>query len=336
MLLFIKTKSNLKFFCYQRMLPPLKNITSSIGFEEQEGLKAQESQELIKVDAKKLIGNSKYPVYLAIDPTNHKRYAMKMFHYKDNRIDEGYKSESRFVNFSHQNIVKMIQAVDHKRTSLKNEVRNSSYILMELAVTDFAALLETTNIFSDEKLLRTYFLQLVKGVDYLHSRGIYHLDLKLQNFLLGFDSNLKISDFDSAFVSSDSFVRSGGSVNYRAPELEKGIQSVPVKADSFSLGISLFVLKLGYMPYNENCKEKTDNLANLLFNNPEEFWSIHEKLNPLVMHLSNEFKILFQKLTRKNPQERLDIKSIRSQKWCQREVYDSEELAEIMKPIIDL
>ena len=37
----------------------------------------------------------------------------------------------------------------------------------------------------DERILRTYFHQVVDAVEYLHSQGIAHLDLKLENILLG-------------------------------------------------------------------------------------------------------------------------------------------------------
>ena len=49
--------------------------------------------------------------------------------------------------------------------------------------------------FMDEKLARTYFAQLVSGLLYCHSKGVYHRDLKPENILLGADFSLKIADF---------------------------------------------------------------------------------------------------------------------------------------------
>lgn len=43
-----------------------------------------------------------------------------------------------------------------------------------------------------------YFLQLMSGVDYLHTRGVAHRDLKPENLLLDENDNLKISDFGMA------------------------------------------------------------------------------------------------------------------------------------------
>jgi len=49
----------------------------------------------------------------------------------------------------------------------------------------------------DEKLVRTYFRQLVDAVDYMHTNGVYHMDVKTDNLLIGKDMSLKLADFDS-------------------------------------------------------------------------------------------------------------------------------------------
>lgn len=46
-----------------------------------------------------------------------------------------------------------------------------------------------------------YFLQLIDGLEYLHSKGIVHKDIKPGNLLLSLDGTLKISDFGVAEVN---------------------------------------------------------------------------------------------------------------------------------------
>ncbi|ONM60989.1 CBL-interacting serine/threonine-protein kinase 3 [Zea mays] len=71
---------------------------------------------------------------------------------------------------------------------------------------------------------RRYFQQLINAVDYCHSRGVYHRDLKLENLLLDVAGNLKISDFGlsalSDQVKNDGLLHTTcGTPNYVAPEI---------------------------------------------------------------------------------------------------------------------
>jgi 5'-AMP-activated protein kinase, catalytic alpha subunit len=46
-----------------------------------------------------------------------------------------------------------------------------------------------------EKMARMYFRQLIAGIEYMHSKGVYHRDLKFENILLNEALKLKIADF---------------------------------------------------------------------------------------------------------------------------------------------
>ena len=70
--------------------------------------------------------------------------------------------------------------------------------------------------------VRYYVHQLVKGLQYLHSKKVIHRDLKLRNLMIDQDMQLKIGDFGlSAQLSSDRERRKTicGTPNYLAPEL---------------------------------------------------------------------------------------------------------------------
>ena len=82
----------------------------------------------------------------------------------------------------------------------------------------------------------------VKAVEYLHSCGVVHCDLKPTNLLMTADGTLKIADFD---ISLDTTQRRskrstlalhvGGTHGYMAPELLKGAPC-SAESDMYSLG----------------------------------------------------------------------------------------------------
>lgn len=49
-----------------------------------------------------------------------------------------------------------------------------------------------------ERIARFYFHQMINALEFLHSKGIAHRDIKPDNILLGLDFNIKISDFGYA------------------------------------------------------------------------------------------------------------------------------------------
>jgi len=77
-------------------------------------------------------------------------------------------------------------------------------------------------MYGDKKLCRTFFHQLIDGIEYLHSQNLAHMDLKLENLVLGDDFKLKIIDFDLAISLTDEKndqYGGAGTKNYRAPEV---------------------------------------------------------------------------------------------------------------------
>ena len=197
---------------------------------------------------------------------------------------------------------------------------------------DFTDLVSRTDMLMiDEKLLRTYFHQLIEGMEYLHSKGFAHLDLKPDNLLLAEDYILKISDFDSACQSNDELITLRGTQNYRAPEIRKGNCEDPQAADIYSAGIILFSLKTGHYPFEESRRENV--LESLLKNEDPEFWSMHNKVSQTQVHLSNDFKNLFLSMVKYDPVERATITEIKKSKWYCGPIYTQIELLEIMSAI---
>lgn len=99
-----------------------------------------------------------------------------------------------------------------------------------------------------------FFLQVCRGIKYLHDSFVTHRDIKPDNILLASDSKdalLKISDFGlSKLISVDSMKTICGTQLYVAPEvLMGGVYNS--KVDIWSLGCMLFAMLSGSVPFCE-------------------------------------------------------------------------------------
>jgi len=94
-----------------------------------------------------------------------------------------------------------------------------------------------------------YLLQLVSALNYCHSKGVIHRDLKLENILLSADDQVKLSDFGSS-VHAGGHRRSTlcGTLDYLAPEIVTG-QKHDQAVDRWALGIILYELLVGRPPF---------------------------------------------------------------------------------------
>eukprot|EP00742_Colponemidia_sp_Colp-10_P000969 GILJ01001051.1.p1 GENE.GILJ01001051.1~~GILJ01001051.1.p1 ORF type:complete len:618 (+),score=74.60 GILJ01001051.1:97-1950(+) len=108
---------------------------------------------------------------------------------------------------------------------------------------------------------RRFFMQIVSAVAYCHSRGVIHRDLKLENILLGENEEVKVADFGlSGFVMPGGKARTrGGSLAYIAPEVltGKSQESDPFKLDVWAMGVILYTLVVGQLPFRGHNEKET-------------------------------------------------------------------------------
>ncbi|KAL9108467.1 MAG: hypothetical protein Q9227_006801 [Pyrenula ochraceoflavens] len=130
------------------------------------------------------------------------------------------------------------------------------YEVMEYAPFDLFAIVMTGKMSREE--VSCSFLQIVNGVSYLHSMGLAHRDLKLDNVVVNEHGIMKLIDFGSATVfrypfENDIVLASGivGSDPYLAPEVYDEKRYDPRPTDVWSLAIIFCCMTLRRFPWKQ-------------------------------------------------------------------------------------
>ncbi|XP_065343207.1 uncharacterized protein Nuak1 isoform X3 [Cloeon dipterum] len=124
-------------------------------------------------------------------------------------------------------------------------------------VMEYAAGGELYDYLSERKVLseveaRRIFRQIATATYYCHKHKICHRDLKLENILLDENGNAKIADFGLSNVFDNKRLLSTfcGSPLYASPEIVKGTPYHGPEVDCWSLGVLLYTLVYGAMPFD--------------------------------------------------------------------------------------
>jgi serine/threonine-protein kinase len=116
------------------------------------------------------------------------------------------------------------------------------------------------------------------ALDYAHSQGVIHRDVKPGNIMLLTNRTVKVTDFGIAKAMSDSKTKSGiilGTPNYMSPEQING-QEIDGRSDVFSLGVVFYELLTGALPFHG----KT--LTNLFYQITQEEPRPIREINPRI------------------------------------------------------
>ena len=296
------------------------------------------SEDFADLDVVKLISKAKFPVYLVFCPSNNELYALKVYQFLDRKIHPYFANEARFSFLNHPNIISVILSQENVVLSTDDKKPGNSCLLMEYAPNgDFFDFVRKNQEYIEEKLARTYFRQLIEGVEYLHINGVWHLDLKLENLLIGKDYQLKISDFDLSYLIGDTEILTRGTPYYRSPELLAHKCKDGSAADIYSVGVILFLLKTGgVMPHSEGSTFEGVDFFELLHTNTKLFFDKHCELQEKESSFFTEsFQELFVSMTKKDPRQRATLSDIKNSKWYNGPVYTKDELAKKMKLLLN-
>jgi len=187
---------------------------------------------------------------------NHINCAIKQINFDTNKpldndiITKGFKRECEiFSKINHDNIVKYYgYAVDEKK--------KIGYIIMEECKENLLQHLCKDKTITQKKKIE-YIKKIAYSIHYLHSNNIIHRDIKLQNILIDYRNEIKVSDFGTAKFISKSNNTFAGSVCYIAPELVLGKKiTEPKLLDIYSFGILMWAIFKGNVPFiNYKCNQ---------------------------------------------------------------------------------
>ena len=204
--------------------------------------------------------------------------------------------------------------------------RNNIYLVMEYGGSELfpAVFKRASDVESDvgsplrETRARTYFQQLVMGVQWCHEMGVAHRDLKPANLLLDDNGVLKIADFGfAAMLNLDSgqperrSMRKTmcGSPLYMAPELlslREGCAYDSLATDAWGCGAVLYAMVLGTPPFPADSFSELVELA------------LHPRANlkiPDRMH--RELGKLLRAMLRLDSKKRFTLRQVARSSWFQ-------------------
>ncbi len=249
-------------------------------------------QHILNYKIEKLIGEGGMgKVFLAQHTQLNRKVAIKVLHSHltySQEFRNRFKTEANLLaNLQHPNIV-----------TLHDYIENNNFLALVMEYVQGISLddyVKQKGYLSDIELL-SLFHQVLDAFQFAHENGIIHRDIKPANIILTPDGKIKILDFGIAKIKGSlTHTQTGtqmGTILYMSPEQIKG-QKVDTRSDIYSLGVTLFELATGRMPYDPN--SSIYEVSNAIVHQPlPKPSSINPKISPFLENI-------IQKATEKNP-----------------------------------
>jgi len=192
-------------------------------------------------------------VYLAEHLTLRNKVAIKILKFKyasKLNIRNRFLSEARILaQLNHPNIIKVTDLIDAADVV--------AFVMEYIAGISLKELIEKKGNLRNEEISVIY-LQMLKAVGFIHSKGIIHRDIKPENFMVKSNGNIKLLDFGIVKKTNGikmDYTETGildimGTPLYMSPEQMENTKDVTPSTDIYSLGLVLWFMVKGRNPYN--------------------------------------------------------------------------------------
>lgn len=222
--------------------------------------------------------------------------------------EDKIRDESQMIKeLSHPNIIKWLDFFDEE---------DHMYLVMEQMQKDLMRhMLEYNDCFTEDDV-RHIFCMTVDAINHCHENGIVHRDIKPGNIMVNLNScgkvtDLKVTDFGMAFRGHQRPLpnepENFGTHGYVAPEVYLNTYTDYQKVDCWSLGVLLFHLVTGRMPFQGELDKVMRQVAD-----PK----VKPKFNSKAWKQCDpEVKRLAKGLLLKDPNKRMDLNEVRRSKW---------------------
>ncbi|CAL8279553.1 unnamed protein product [Lota lota] len=225
----------------------------------------------------KLLGKGGFArCYEMTDLTSNKMYAVKVI--PQSRVSKPHQRDKI------TNEIELHKTLSHKHVvkfSHHFEDQENIYIFLELCSRKSLAHIWKARHILTEPEVRYYLRQIISGLKYLHNRGILHRDLKLGNFFINENMELRLGDFGLAAKLETVEMRKKticGTPNYLAPEVLNR-QGHGTESDVWSLGCVMYTLMCGNPPFETlDLKETYKCIKEVRYNLPSNLSPAAQKL----------------------------------------------------------
>jgi MAP/microtubule affinity-regulating kinase len=248
----------------------------------------------------------------AMDRLSGKDYAVKVMSYSD--------LKSRNLLLKVERELGILRRISHEHVLRFHEFRREGdlmFIVTENCVGGDLLSWIVDGRVKEKRTMKRLFYEIALGVQYLHSQGIAHNDIKPENVVIDGSGRAKLGDF--GYAKTETFAgddEKSGTLMYAAPELFGTGWYHTQRADIWSLGIVLYTLATGTFPFDVSDEQRVVR-------------QICQGRLKYQRCLDREVELLVRRMTKTNANKRPTIESVLEDGF-----FDDVRLVGSMKPAV--